>query len=70
MGGAQTLAVTMNEGVVIAIEVDETRIDRRIETRYCDVKVKTLDEALERAEQAKEKGQPLSMLDRWRLIRL
>ncbi|MGM9988344.1 MAG: urocanate hydratase, partial [Bacillaceae bacterium] len=35
MGGAQPLAVTMNEGVVIAIEVDEWRIDRRIETRYC-----------------------------------
>ena len=61
MGGGQTLAVTMNEGVVIAIEVDETRIDRRIETRYCDVNVKTLDEALERAVQAKEKGQPLSI---------
>ena len=43
------------------MKVDETRIDRRIETRYCDVKVKTLDEALERAEQAKEKGQPLSI---------
>ena len=34
MGGAQPLAVTMNDGVCIGIDVDETRIDRRIETRY------------------------------------
>ncbi|WP_219838160.1 urocanate hydratase [Paenibacillus sp. R14(2021)] len=52
MGGAQPLAVTMNEGVVIAVEVDRTRIERRIQTRYCDVLAETLDEALVLAEQA------------------
>src|SRR5690625_1799405 len=38
MGGAQPLAVTMNGGVVIAVEIDESRIDKRLETKYCDVK--------------------------------
>ncbi|WP_404819668.1 urocanate hydratase [Sutcliffiella horikoshii] len=61
MGGAQPLAVTMNGGVCIAIEVDEHRIDRRIETRYCDVKVKTVDEAIEKAEEYKKLGKPLSI---------
>ena len=46
MGGAQPLAVTMNDGVCFAIDVDETRIDRRIETAYLDVKTNDLDEAL------------------------
>ncbi len=61
MGGAQPLAVTMNGGVCIAIEVDEHRIDRRIETRYCDVKVKTVDEAIQKAEEYKKLGKPLSI---------
>ncbi|NMH73235.1 urocanate hydratase [Bacillus sp. RO2] len=61
MGGAQPLAVTMNGGVCIAIEVDEQRIDRRIETRYCDVKVKTVDEAIQKAEEYKKLGKPLSI---------
>lgn len=61
MGGAQPLAVTMNGGVCIAIEVDEHRIDRRIETRYCDVKVKTVDEAIQKAEEFKKLGKPLSI---------
>ncbi len=56
MGGAQPLAVTMNGGVCIAIEVDETRIDRRIETRYTDVKAYNLEEAIQLAEQAKKRG--------------
>jgi urocanate hydratase len=56
MGGAQPLAVTMAGGVCIAIEVDETRIDRRIETRYADVKTDSLDEAIRLAEEAKRKG--------------
>jgi urocanate hydratase len=47
MGGAQPLAVTMNEGHCLAVEVDETRIDRRVETGYCDRKAKSLDEALD-----------------------
>lgn len=61
MGGAQPLAVTMNGGVVIAVEVDETRIDKRIKTRYCDVKTDSLDEALRMAQEAKDKGEPLSI---------
>ena len=61
MGGAQTLAVTMNGGVVIGIDVDESRIDKRIETRYCDVKTHDVDEAIRLANEAKEKGEALSI---------
>ncbi|ARU62827.1 urocanate hydratase [Tumebacillus avium] len=61
MGGAQPLAVTMNEGVVIAVEVDPTRIERRIQHRYCDVMATSLDEALELANAAKAEGRPLSI---------
>lgn len=61
MGGAQPLAVTMNGGVCIAIDVDETRIDRRIETRYTDVKTNSLDEAIRLAEEAKREGKALSI---------
>lgn len=61
MGGAQPLAVTMNGGVCIAIEVDETRIDRRIETRYTDIKTNSLDEALRLAKEAKLEGRALSI---------
>src|SRR5688500_2774217 len=46
MGGAQPLAVTMNEGAVLVVEVDPARIRRRIETRYCDRMTESLDEAL------------------------
>ncbi|TKC19525.1 urocanate hydratase [Robertmurraya kyonggiensis] len=61
MGGAQPLAVTMNGGVCIAIEVDESKIDRRIETKYTDVKTKSLDEALQLANEAKREGRALSI---------
>ncbi|GAA3721619.1 urocanate hydratase [Salinicoccus jeotgali] len=61
MGGAQPLAVTMNEGVAICVEVDETRIDKRLDTRYLDKKTASLDEALEMAEAAKNKGEALSI---------
>lgn len=61
MGGAQPLAVTMNEGVIIAVEVDRRRIERRLETRYCDRYVETLDEAIQLATQAKQEGRPLSI---------
>ncbi len=54
MGGAQPLAVTMNEGHCIGVEVDETRIDRRVETGYCDRKATSLDEAMEIIEKAQE----------------
>jgi urocanate hydratase len=61
MGGAQPLAVTMNEGVALVVEVDETRIDRRIEHRYCDLKATDLDEALKLCNEAKAAGKPLSV---------
>ncbi|MFJ7366539.1 urocanate hydratase [Peribacillus frigoritolerans] len=61
MGGAQPLAVTMNGGVCIGIDVDETRIDRRIETRYTDVKTDSLDEAIRLAKEAKLAGKALSI---------
>jgi len=55
------LAVTMNEGVALCVEIDPTRIQRRIEKRYCDVKADNLEHALKLAKEAKEKGQPLSI---------
>ncbi len=61
MGGAQPLAVTMNGGVCIGIEVDETRIDRRIETGYTDMKTDSLEDAISLAEQAKQEGKALSI---------
>ncbi len=61
MGGAQPLAATMNGAAFIGIEVDEKRIDRRVETGYCDIKCTSLDEALEKALDAKEKGEALSI---------
>ncbi len=61
MGGAQPLAVTMNDGVCIAIDVDEHRIDRRLETKYLDTKVHTIEEAIKLAEEAKHEGRPLSI---------
>lgn len=61
MGGAQPLAVTMNEGVVVAIDVDESRVDRRIEHRYLDVKADNLDHALELAIEARDAKKPLSI---------
>ncbi|PEJ37710.1 urocanate hydratase [Peribacillus butanolivorans] len=61
MGGAQPLAVTMNGGVCIGIDVDETRIDRRIETRYTDVKTDSLEEAIRLAIEAKQEGKALSI---------
>ncbi|KAA0944206.1 urocanate hydratase [Sporosarcina sp. ANT_H38] len=61
MGAAQPLAVTMAGGVCIGIEVDETRIDRRIETRYTDVKTDSLEEAIRMAQEAKKEGRALSI---------
>jgi len=61
MGGAQPLAVTMNKGVAIVIEVDPHRIQRRVETRYCDVQAQSLDEALKLAREAQEARKPLSI---------
>ncbi|WP_306059236.1 urocanate hydratase [Natronococcus wangiae] len=61
MGGAQPLAVTMNGGVCIAAEVDEERIDRRLETGYCREKTDDLDEAIENAKAAAADGEPYSV---------
>ncbi|GGI02051.1 urocanate hydratase [Mammaliicoccus vitulinus] len=61
MGGAQPLAVTMNDGVVIGVDVDPSRIEKRIETKYCDIMTDSLDEALEKAEEAKKAGKPLAI---------
>lgn len=61
MGGAQPLAVTMNEGVIIAVECDPSRIRRRIQTGYLDRETDSLDEAIRMAEAAKQKGKPLSI---------
>jgi len=61
MGGAQPLAVTMCGGVAIVVEVDETRIQKRLDTRYVDVMSKNLDEALALAAKAQKARQPLSI---------
>lgn len=61
MGGAQPLAVTMNDGVAICIDVDSSRIDRRIEHRYLDVRAASVDEALRLAEEARQARRPLSI---------
>lgn len=61
MGGAQPLAVTMNDGVVIAVEVDKRMIDRRLQTGYLDTWTDNLDEALKMAKEAMKEGRPLSI---------
>ena len=61
MSGAQPLAATMNYGVCVVAEVDEKRIDRRIETGYCMEKADDLDDALERAKGAAAAGEPYSV---------
>jgi urocanate hydratase len=61
MGGAQPLAVTMNDGVVICIECDPSRIARRIEHRYLDVQADSLDEAVAMAVAARDERRPLSI---------
>jgi urocanate hydratase len=61
MGGAQPLAVTMNGGVGIFVEVDRERIERRLRHRYVDRLASSLDEALGWAEQARAQREPLSI---------
>ncbi|QTL51043.1 MULTISPECIES: urocanate hydratase [Priestia] len=61
MGGAQPLAVTMAGGVVIGIDVDRTRIEKRIETKYCDMVVESVADAITLAEDAKRLGKALSI---------
>jgi urocanate hydratase len=61
MGGAQPLAVTMNGGVAIVVEVDQTRIQRRLDTRYLDTATDNLDQALQLADDATRERRPLSI---------
>jgi urocanate hydratase len=61
MGGAQPLAVTMNDGVAICIDVDASRIKRRIEHQYLDVEASSVAEALELATTARDARKPLSI---------
>jgi len=61
MGGAQPLAVTMNDGVALVVEVDRSHIERRVATRYCDMVTESLDEALRLCEAAVREGRTLSV---------
>jgi urocanate hydratase len=61
MGGAQPLAVTMNDGVCLIIDIDETRLRRRVETRYLDVVADSLDQGIEIALAAKRERKALSI---------
>jgi urocanate hydratase len=61
MGGAQPLAVTMNDGVCICIECDDSRIKRRIEHRYLDIQADSLVDALDLAVEARNARKPLSI---------
>ncbi|MGZ4481550.1 MAG: urocanate hydratase, partial [Gaiellales bacterium] len=61
MGGAQPLAVTMNDGVAICIDCDPSRIARRIEHHYLDVEASSLQDALDRAVTARDARRPLSI---------
>jgi urocanate hydratase len=61
MGGAQPLAVTMNEGVGLIVEADRERIERRLRLGYVDLATESLDEALDWAEAARRQGEPRSI---------
>jgi len=61
MGGAQPLAIAMNEGVCLAAEVERWRIEKRLETRYLDLMIEDIDEAIDRALEARAQAKPLSI---------
>ncbi|MGE5140173.1 MAG: urocanate hydratase [Rudaea sp.] len=61
MGGAQPLAVTMNEGVALVVEVDRQRAQRRLDTRYLDELTDNLEDAMTRVEEARQAKQPRSI---------
>lgn len=61
MGGAQPLAITMNEGVALVAEMEGWRIDKRLETRYCDEKFDHIEAAVQRALEAKANGEAVSI---------
>ncbi len=61
MGGAQPLAIAMNEGVALVIDVDRSRLERRRDLRYLDVLAESRDEAVRLVEEARRSGKPLSV---------
>ena len=61
MGGAQPLAVTMNDGVALCIDVDAWRVNRRVETRYLDEVADSLEDAVRRCERARDEKRGLSV---------
>ncbi len=61
MGGAQPLAIAMNEGVALVAEIEQWRIDKRIETKYLDESFNDIDQAIDRALEAKENGEAVSI---------
>ncbi len=61
MGGAQPLAATLNDGIMIAVEVNPWAIERRIKTGYLDTWTDDIDKALKMADEARKKGEPLSI---------
>jgi urocanate hydratase len=61
MGGAQPLAITMNEGVALIAEVERWRIEKRIETKYCDLWFENTDDAIDRALEARQNGEAISI---------
>jgi urocanate hydratase len=61
MGGAQPLSITMNEGVALIAEVEKWRIQKRIETKYCDSWFENIDDAIDRALEAKQNGEAISI---------
>jgi len=61
MGGAQPLAVTMNDGVFLGIDVDRSRIEKRLQQGYCDVLAENLDDALRQCAEAQREGKALSV---------
>ncbi len=61
MGGAQPLAITMNGGVALIAEVEKWRIEKRIETKYCDLYFENIDQAIDRSLEAKQKGEAISI---------
>jgi urocanate hydratase len=61
MGGAQPLAITMNEGVALVAEMEKWRVEKRLETRYLDKMSENIDEAIDMALEAKAKGEAVSI---------
>ena len=61
MGGAQPLAITMNGGVALIAEVEKWRIEKRLETKYCDLVIEDIDEAIDKAQEYREQGRAMSI---------